>query len=217
MKRKSNYINHLFNFLAVIIGVYLAFYVNERGKINQDRNESKVLMHSLINDLSEDIKVYEEYQIPKNIEHQQNIGKLINSLSGNNTDSINSHLPLIFQVENFVPTTSTYSSMKSSGKLSLIESFDIRKNLSDYYEGLVIESIRKSEFQVDFFTNSVLPWVTNNIDLNEMKIINENETIVLRNKLIIYESLIDQKVNTYKMLVKESKELKDGIESKVEL
>ena len=73
MKRTYHWLNHVLNFLAVILGVYLAFYINERAKVNQDRKESRLLMNSLMEDLSEDIRVYEEYQIPANIQHHGNL------------------------------------------------------------------------------------------------------------------------------------------------
>ncbi len=215
MKKSYNIINHLFNFLAVIIGVYMAFYINEKAKINQDRNESLVLMRSLVDDLSDDIQTYEEYQIPENIQHQQNISELLTLLTEDKIENISSQLSVVFQVENFNPTTSTYSSMKSSGKLGLIEDLALRKKLTNYYEGLVLESTKKGEFQVDFFTSELLKWITNNVDLLEMKILNEDKLIVLRNNLIIYESLIDQKVQTYEMVVENSKKLKVSIESKL--
>ncbi|MCO6477573.1 MAG: hypothetical protein J5I94_13160 [Phaeodactylibacter sp.] len=44
MKGKYNWLNHLLNFVAVILGVYLAFYINEKAKANQDKNESLLLM-----------------------------------------------------------------------------------------------------------------------------------------------------------------------------
>lgn len=213
MKRNYNWPNHVFNFLGVILGVYLAFYINEKAKINQDRNESLLLMNSLVNDLTEDIRIYEEYQIPENIQHQQNVGNLLQSLLIDSIEGIGDQLSAIFQVENFAPTTSTYSSMKSSGKLRLIDDLTLRKKLTDYYEGLVLESVKKGEFQVDFFTEELLTWLTNNADLLEMAIVNKDELIVLRNKLIIYESLIAQKVKSYEMLVEDSKQLKLRIES----
>lgn len=213
MKRKYNWLNHIFNFLAVILGVYLAFYINERAKINQDRNESLIWMKSLVNDLSEDITKYEEYEIPVNSQHQQNIENLLNALMTDSLKGIEEQLATILQVENYAPTSSTYSSMKSSGKLSLIEDLGLQKKLSDYYEGLVQETIRKGEFQVDYFTNELLTWLTNNVDFTEMKILNKGEIIVLRNKLFIYEAMIDQKVQSYEMIVEDSKELKLHIES----
>lgn len=213
MKRKYNWLNHVFNFLAVILGVYLAFYINEKAKINQDRNESLILMRSLVNDLSKDIEVYEEYQIPVNAQHQQSVGDLLQLLLTDSIERIEAQLPTIVQVENFAPTTSTYSSMKTSGKLRLIDDLALQKKLADYYEGLAIESVRKGELQVDFFTNELLTWLMSNVDLLEMKILNKDELIVLRNKLVIYESFIGQKVESYEMVVENSKKLKLHIES----
>jgi len=148
-KRKYNWSNHIFNFIAVILGVYLAFYINERAKINQDRNESLTLMNSLVGDLSEDIRRYEEYQIPVNIQHQQNVESLLESLLTDSLDHIGNQLSAILGVENYAPTSSTYNSMKSSGKLRLIEDLALQKMLTDYYDGLVIESDRKGEYQVE--------------------------------------------------------------------
>lgn len=216
MKRKYNWLNHILNFLAVILGVYLAFYINERANIKQDRKESIILMNSLVADLSEDIKTYEKYQIPLNIQHLENVDRLSSQLLSDNIEGIKNQIPTIFQVENFTPTTSTYSSMKSSGKLRLIEDLALQKMLVNYYDGLVIESIRKGEYQVDYFTSEIISWLTYNVDLVEMEILNKNELIILKNKLYIYGSLIDQKVKSYEMIVEDSNKLKLRIESILE-
>jgi hypothetical protein len=216
MKRKYNWQNHFFNFLAVILGVYLAFFINEWAKENQDTNESLVLMTSLINDLSEDIIAYEEYQLPTNNQLNQNVESLLNALITDNLEGIGDLITAILSVENFGPTTSTYSSMKSSGKLRLIEDLTLQKMLTDYYDGLVVESIRKGEYQVDFFTNELLTWLTANVDLLEMRLMNKDELMVFKNKLIIYGSLVDQKVESYEMIVENSRGLKLYIESILE-
>lgn len=216
MKRKSNWSNHLFNFIAVILGVYLAFYINEKAKINQERDESLILMNSLINDLSEDINTYEKYHIPVNIQHQQNVENLLELFETDSLEAIGDQLSTIIQIENYAPTTSTYSSMKSSGKLRLIEDLTLQKKLTDYYDGLAIESYRKGEYQVDFFTNELLSWLMYNVDLLEMEVLDRDQLVILRNKLLIYGSLIDQKVKTYEMIVDDSKKLKLHIESIIE-
>jgi len=213
MKRKQNWLNHLFNFLAVILGVYLAFYINERAQINQDQNESIMLMNSLLADLSKDIKAYEEYQIPVNKQYQQNVERLLSSLMTNDMDEIGEKISDVLGVENFTPSTSTYSSIKASGKLGLIDDLELQKMLTDYYEGLAVESIRKGEYQGDFFTGELMSWLTNNVDLTDMQLIHTNELIVFRNKLIIYGSLINQKVESYEMIVEDSKKLQFQIES----
>lgn len=213
MKKSYTWLNHVFNFIAVILGVYLAFYINQRSKTNQDKKESQILMQSLHDDLSEDIKIYEGYQIPENIRIQDQVSKLISKLSSDNLEDLNQDLPKILEVENFSPTTTTYISMKSSGKLRLIEDLELKKKLTNYYEGLAIESMKKGEFQADYFTNEILKWYSENVDMYEMQIINNEEMIIFRNKLIIYESLINQKIKAYKSLVVDSKTLKPILES----
>ena len=213
MKSKINWLNHLFNFLAVILGVYLAFFINEQAKKSQDRSESFLLMTSLVNDFEQDIQTYEKYQIPVNTQIQQEVSALIDMLSTGSIEDIEKNLSSILQVENFSPTVSTYSSMKLSGKLRLIEDLDLQKKLTSYYEGLVIESTRKDEYQVNFFTNELMSWLTDNVDLMEMKLFRDDDLVTLRNKLIIYGSLIEQKVTTYEMIVEDSESLKTQIES----
>ncbi|MEQ8702615.1 MAG: DUF6090 family protein [Phaeodactylibacter sp.] len=213
MKRKYNWLNHVFNFLAVILGVYLAFYMNERAKQNEDRKESMLLMNSLISDLSQDIEKYERYDIPVNIQYQEKVLAVLDLLLADSTEGIGGPLSDIIGIENYAPTTSTYSSMKSSGKLRLIDDLDLRKELTDFYEGFATESEMKGTYQVDYFTDELLLWLTMNVDLVDMQILNKGELVVLRNKLFIYESLISQKVESYKIVVDKSRELKQAIES----
>jgi len=111
MRKKYKGLNHLFNFLSVILGVYLAFYINERAKISQDRKEGAILMNSLMNDLSEDIRLYENFEIPENIRIQGNVDSMISLISSKNIKAIEGQLLNILEVENFAPTTSTYSSI----------------------------------------------------------------------------------------------------------
>jgi hypothetical protein len=213
MKNKYNWANHLFNFLAVIIGVYLAFYMNERARQNHDRREGRILMQSLINDLSEDIKRYQTFQIPANFQYQEEIESLINLLIADSLEGFSGQLPKILGVENFAPTTSTYASMKASGKIGLIEDLTIRKKLTEYYEGIVVESTMKGEYQVDFFTRELMAWIIKNVDLVEMRLLKTDDLIVLRNNLIMYQSIVDQKVRSYEMIVEDSSELIKEIES----
>lgn len=219
MAKKYNLVNHLLNFIAVILGVYLAFYLNEKAASNKTIQESQLLMNSLSMDLTDDIKTYEEYQIPENRQQVQHIEKLINLLMENNLENnlenIGDQLTLVFHVENYNPTISTYNSMKSSGKLKIIDNLNLQKELSDYYEGVVPESMKKSEFQVDYFTNELLDWITRNVDLMEMKLVKKDDLILLRNKLIVYQSLIEQKLNSYQMVLEDSKKLQQKIAAEI--
>ena len=216
MKKQYHWFNHLFNFLAVILGVYLAFYINERAKTNQDRQEKRVLMQSLIEDLDEDISTYEDYQILENAKIQQDINKLMQELNSDNQKGISEQLPSVLQVESYMPTSSTYTSMKSAGKLTLLDNLELQKALSDFYEGLVVETELKGQYQVDYFTDDILSWYSLNVDMLNMQLMEDANLTVFKNKLLIYQSLLDQKIETYKMVVRDSKALKSEIESLLE-
>ena len=216
MKNKSNYINHLLNFLAVILGVFLAFYISDKAEINQDKKESRMLLESLANEINNDIETYTNYQIPDNENHIENLDKLIVALAEKNIEKINEQLPAIFNLNNYRASASTYSSIKASGKLKLIENFDLRRSISVFYEGVATESKIKGEFQVDFFKTELLPWAISNMDLMEMRLLDDYDKIILKNKIIIYKSLILQKVDSYKMIVEESVKLKAKIDSVLE-
>ncbi|MDT0538605.1 hypothetical protein [Croceitalea sp. P059] len=215
MRKRKEWVNHILNFIAVILGVYLAFFLNEKSTINKEIKEGQQLMNSLITDLSEDITTYEEYHIPINIKQQENLRKLIELLSKDKLSNIEKELFTVFQVDNFTPTKTTYSSMKSSGKLKLIDDLSLRKKIDDYYEGIVLESVKKGDFQVEYFTNELLKWLTGNVDLMEMTLLRKDDLIGLRNKIIVYESLVKQKVNAYQLVVEESKKLKLNLESQL--
>lgn len=64
--------------------------------------------------------------------------------------------------------------MKSANTLRLIDDLSLQKQLSDYYEGVAVESSKKAEFQVEYFSRELLPWLTDNVDLMTMALIDTN-------------------------------------------
>lgn len=211
MKKKFDWLTHLFSFLGVILGVYLAFYIDKSATAAGERKEGQLLMKSMVNDLSSDINTYENYQIPVNATYQKNVDSLLTLLSANNIEQVRELLPAIFQVENYSPNTSVYNSMKSSGKIKFVDNLDIQKRLSDFYDGTVLECDKKNEIQVDYFMNEVMSWLTANVDLMEMRFFDPDDLTVLRNKLLIYGSLVAQKVKSYEQVLAESRELREQL------
>lgn len=213
MKVKHQGINYLFNFIAVITGVYLTFYMNEQAQPKQEQKEIRLLMESIVSELESNKEIYTDYQIPVNERQTEDIETLLPLLSAGLTDSIAELLAAVLQVENYAPSSSTYSRIKSAGKLGLIENLELRTALSRCFEVFVAESEAKGTFQAEYFTGQLLTWMTDSVDLLTMEIKAESEPMVLTNKLIIYQSLIDQKTESYRMIVEESEALKAQIET----
>lgn len=216
MKRTYHWVNHLLNFLAVILGVYLAFYINDRAQAAEEKKEYTALMQSLIHELSADIKTYETYQIPVNKAYLEQIDTLLTLLTSKQLEEANQALGALFQVENYVPSNSTYISIKSAGKFKLIQDLSLQKQLSDFYDGTALECIKKTELQADYFMEKVMDWMTRHADLIEMQIQAGADLTVLQNILLIYHSLVDQKIRSYEQVVDESNVLMEGIQALLE-
>jgi hypothetical protein len=90
----------------------------------------------------------------------------------------------------------------------LIDDLPLRKQLSDFYDGLALECEIKNELQAEYFMDEVVNWLTLHSDLMEMKLLSEKEMIVFRNILLIYQSVVSQKINNYEMIVEDAKKLK---------
>ncbi|MTB52387.1 hypothetical protein [Lewinella sp. W8] len=213
MKKRYQWINHLLNFIAVILGVYLAFFINDRAQASAERKERDLLVASMITELASDVETFEDYHIPVNREQVAGLDSILTFLTEGNIESLNRKLGIVIQVENFSPNTSVYDSMKSSGKVKLFANPALQKALSDFYDGTVLECKSKNQVQGDFFLGEVIKWLIANADLTEMVVLNEGELVPLKNTLVIYQSLIREKVAHYELIVEESRALMGALQT----
>lgn len=213
MKSNNPWLGHLFNFLAVILGVYLAFIINEQSKQAGERKEAQLLMESMAAELEDDTRTFLEYHIPVNEQYEQTLDSLISALIDQDIARAEVHLPALFQIENYVPSTAVFNSMKSSGKIRLIEDLDLQKKMSDFFDGTVMECTAKNELQAEFFLDYLIPWLLQNSDLLEMKLENQQDLRTLRNTLLTYQSLVSQKTEHYRLIAQRSKDLIRHIDS----
>ena len=216
MAKKIDWTNQFFNFLGVILGVLLAFFINERANSNKDRKESLIIMESLLGDLQEDIQAYENFLIPQNKLILQNLENLLELINDGDYENIDEPFSMALQVENYGPTSATYTSTKSTGKLALFEDIELQKQLSNYYESIAEESVKKGEYQVQYFTSELLAWLSNNMDLISNQLYRPSDSGILLNKLLVYSSLIDQKIVSYEISLEKAKILKEELEKVLE-
>ena len=198
--KKIDWLNHFFNFIAVILGVFLAFWVSTRAEKIKDKRELQEIVVSLIDDLKSDQNTYQNYQIPLNEMQSDNIARLIIGIKTSNTDTITDYLSAALGIENFSPTSSTYLSISTSGKINLIDDLAIRYGLSDYYDVLSVESQEKGKVQVDFFLNQITPWLMDHIDLTDPDPEQLANSTEFANRLILFQTFIDNKTEGYHRL-----------------
>ncbi len=207
-----NWSDHLLNFVAVILGVSLAFYISDSSARKKEKKELDQIIQSLIDELDTDINVYETYQIQSNKEHAKKIQEVINLIQSNRQDSLYEKFSYINSFNNYAPRNVTFNSITSSGKVDLIGDYELRRKITYYHEVWVAEANFKGENQVNFYNNNLLPWVLENTDFldPDLSVLDNAE---LTNILVFYQLIIEGKVKQYERLVEQGKELKAELEA----
>lgn len=210
-----NWSDHILNFVAVILGVSLAFYISSNSERNKERDEYSQMIRSLIEELETDIGIYTDYQIGANRDQSETIMEVVEMLTNNQSDSLLEKFQGCMSFTNYSPRNVTFNSISSTGKLDLIESYDLRKQISTYHEVWVAEAEFQGNMQVDFYRESLQSWIIKNGDfLNpDLDVLRDKELV---NMLIIYKSQIDGKLRKYERLVEEAKALKTKLEELIE-
>lgn len=199
--KKIDWLNHLFNFTAVILGVFLAFYVSDRAEKRKEKQELKIIVESLIEDLKSDQSTYLDYQLPVNRKHAEDIAELLEAILNEELDRINTYMSELLMLDNYSPNSTTYLSSTTTGKLTLIEDLEIKKMLSAYFDVQAAEVQKRGEIQTDFFLDDLLPWLMQNTNLGDMDPKSLVGDQILLNKLVIYQSFITNKIQGYEELV----------------
>ncbi|MEO0733016.1 MAG: hypothetical protein AAFZ52_09285 [Bacteroidota bacterium] len=192
---KGNWKNHILNFVGVILGVLLAFYVNNSAEKRKQRATFEQIAFSLIEDLTVDLRVYDEL-IPANEEQSAEIEILVNAILADDTDQEQATATL--DAKNYVPTNSTYLSTKLNSVITQLDDVDLKKQLSSYYELALTESVELGELQLHFFLNEITPWLIEHTNLFDLEVEDIKGDMKLANMLVFYNTLIKSKIAQYK-------------------
>ena len=167
-------VKYLLEFLVIVIGISLSFYVEEIDK-QKDKEEFKnQSLNRILQNLESDIRdnKWNLKAVSKSIESGEWIYKNRKKLKKYSRDSIGFHLARANGfITIFVDNQEEYSTLKSSGYLELIENESIVKSLQNKYSNHAwmkeVERfiIKKSDILIDFeFKNSEL----NSESLNDL-------------------------------------------------
>lgn len=137
--------DHIINFVSIVIGIYIAYWLTNIKENREKERLERTYLESLKLDLEADLKSLNENIDTLAYDHDMNI-RFTKMLTRNvyPSDSIaamlyslNAHVPFFAQ-------DNTYESIKSSGKLDLIEDFDLRQDIvrlyNQYYRSIKLTS-----------------------------------------------------------------------------
>lgn len=118
----------------VIVGITLAFWLNNWGASLSDKKLQREYLENLLVDLESETKHLKE----NNQQSQEKIRmirmfrpSLASKEAG--SDSLSRNFFQIARIINFRPENTTYETLINSGDLKLINEFDLRRNIQAYY------------------------------------------------------------------------------------
>jgi hypothetical protein len=137
MSKKSEKIqwkNQLINLLAIVIGVYIAFYLTERSNNANSRRQANTYLASMADDLQSDID-----ELTISTDTLRYMVKVSQALTQSIVtqrivqDSVATMISSLYLIVPFNPKDNSYQSLVASGKLDAIENFELQKRITELY------------------------------------------------------------------------------------
>lgn len=132
---KINWLDHIANLLVVILGISIAFYLESYKEEKASEKQEAQYVESLIKDLETDLDALDTLKSLNKMMSKALI-RLSNAATGGSydQDSLGGYMLILQYNPPLSPQTTTYESLKSSGKMDLISDFDLRNSVIELYE-----------------------------------------------------------------------------------
>jgi hypothetical protein len=209
--------NKFFDLIIVIAGITIAFELDNFKQDNTRRELERFYLESMINDLNQDIKQYQEnmdelladkqfvYVCLKMMEDQQDV-----------TDSIGLAVISIRSIKTFEGQRNTYSAIVSSNGLNVISDASLRNLMLEHYRlYAAIERFEDKYFDVIMRVNN---YFTQYLDYNHVRKI-DNPTflknIQTKNLLTLAAVELQNGIWRYEGSLRKANELMQGLKKQL--
>lgn len=159
LKFKVNWRYTIGEILIVIVGITIAFSLNNWKETSNNNIQKEQYLENLVLDIKEEIKQLEDNQVKVNRKLQ--LIRDIRPFLGNKQverDSISQKVFELASIVNFNPENSTYLTLVNSGDMKLIKDFELRRSLEEHFalHSLVQQDYERLEniherYLADFF------------------------------------------------------------------
>lgn len=201
MKQKINWTNHFIELLVVVIGITIAFMLENWRLERADTELEQKYLVSYKADLQFDKK-----NLDSIITSVQNKIYLMRSfLDELGTGEVKQSRAEEIMAEmmsnhSFFPKTATYESVKNSGGMNVVSDYDIKEAIVSYYT--LNEELRlKEQVFFNYLQEFVLPFTYKNVDFISGKIINRSaiKNPEFKNIVAGYYALTEQNIEAYRV------------------
>lgn len=133
-KERIQWKNQIINFVAIVVGVYVAFYLTNRKLESDKRALERQYIQSMLEDLKND-----ERQLTESTDTLLYYRNLLASLTKHvysgkiPEDSLSEMIRGLYLYLPFIPRNSTYQTLVASGNIDIVREFSLRQQIVELY------------------------------------------------------------------------------------
>ena len=153
---------YLLEILVLIIGIYGAFAVENWNESRKEKEKEKIALTQLVVELRQDAEWLNQL---KELSYKRKIG--LQAIASNENSALDSLSFFINRYAQFKGVNSKYLGMKSSNELSIISNESLRNSITKYYEITYREMGDWIDYQKEYVSTQVEPFITEKIPLDQ--------------------------------------------------
>ncbi|HMQ67829.1 MAG TPA: hypothetical protein PKA90_02795 [Ignavibacteria bacterium] len=212
-RKKYEWDKLLLEIFAVFLGVTSGFLLSNWQEERQERNLEQKYIAAYIEDVNENITEFEKTIKSDSLWMKQAMPLLISLKDDKfNKDSTVAVMKLIVQISNINSRSVTYEDMKSSGNLNIINDFNLKGMIVDFYSE--VNGVKfLEEYFYSYFKDLIMPFVFSEYNVLKEEMINPDQISSVRftNAFTGYFSMIQQRVAAYNALLIKAYLLRDEL------
>ena len=196
----------LLEIIIVIIGISIAFWLNNWGEERKERALEIEFIKALRSDLATDSVAFAT-QVKYNKEGFRHLNRFVDILRNKEyeNDSISWFVGRFMNRNNWILNTNTYDILKSGGKLDVISDFQLRNEMSVFYNMRGYQTNMVLDVFQKFIDNQMNPYLAKNtnymISYNpDIDFVRDTE---FQNLLVIWTDYTDFKLSVYEGTLEE--------------
>ena len=202
---KINWKDHLVNLLVVILGISIAFFLEQWREDRKDHKLRHEYLNSLISDIDHDLEeLVEAVDTLRKFEHQnKRLTETIITEDFDN-DSLFYFVTCILNLTEFIKKDNTYHTLQASGNFTMLGDFEFRNELTDLYNSkyAVVEVFDR--YQWEFVHREISSYINRNVrftgrpEILDKRFLQDvyftnlsfNSLYLMRSKIAAYDSAI---------------------------
>jgi len=218
--KSINWLDKFIEILVVIIGITIAFWLNNWNQERNDRSLEKKYMESLVYDINSDIEELTTMVDTFTYFNKLN-AELVNGLTNKSLkkDSLPLYIFCMISVSEFHPQDNTYETLKSSGNFNLLKTFELEKEITVLYN----EYYKQIDFIDEIHQNNVMNdlnlYISERVSFfgnNDSSNMDFAYTTYFINKAFTMQYLMISKKGIYEESLKQSIKVRDLLNSQLE-